>query len=337
MTLGCWRPVDFTWFSLAVGFFVSFCLHRFSSHLPLRLGRSLAFRCFQDLIRYGKTKRHSKRPDLLRVFDVPKRWFGHFYVVSVLWSGFLITLSLRAVLLEESLPKWLLKTVGFLTGGHVSNSKGNMDLNERDCLPWGFHLTVSPPPDVPPSVLLVQILLWVHGLRRLLECLFVSVFSNGVIHLVQYAFGLVYYIFLALTVLCVDVSSSQEALPLLSQVKWYHAVGTILFLWASWLQHHSLSLLARLRTGNSGTVETLAHRMPQGCWFDLVSCPHYFAELLIYASLAICVGGGSLTWWLVVLHVLFNQALAAQLCHEFYRSKFKAYPQQRKAFIPFVL
>lgn len=54
------------------------------------------------------------------------------------------------------------------------------------------------------STLLVQLLLWVHSLRRLLECLFVSVFSDGAMHLVQYVFGLGFYVVLGLTVLCSD-------------------------------------------------------------------------------------------------------------------------------------
>lgn len=87
----------------------------------------------------------------------------------------------------------------------------------------------------------------------------------------------------------------------------------------------------------SGAVETLAHRVPNGGWFELVSCPHYFAELLIYISLSLVLGGLSITWWLVVLYVFFNQALAAQLCHDLYRSKYESYPRHRKAFIPFVL
>ena len=54
------------------------------------------------------------------------------------------------------------------------------------------------------STLLVQLLFCIHSLRRLMECLFVSVFSDGKIHLVQYVFGLGYYLILGLTVLCSD-------------------------------------------------------------------------------------------------------------------------------------
>ena len=44
--------------------------------------------------------------------------------------------------------------------------------------------------------------LWIHSLRRLLECLCVSVYSQGVIHVAQYVFGVGYYIILGLTVIC---------------------------------------------------------------------------------------------------------------------------------------
>ncbi|XP_063057416.1 polyprenol reductase [Engraulis encrasicolus] len=310
--LGGLRVVDVTWFSLGFGFFLALCLHRFSRHAA-ELEKSPFIQLFQDLIRYGKTKTQIKRPDFLRSFDVPKRWFCHFYTVSIVWNGLLLVLLLQAVLLEEGLPKWLTDALAFLNGGQANSGT-----------------------DRPLSVLLVHILLWIHSLRRLLECLYVSVFSDGVIHIVQYAFGLSYYIFLGLTVLCLDIPVYDEGLSVLGQLQWCHAGGVVLFIWASWLQHHSLALLASLRTKNTGAVSAVGHHMPHGCWFELVSCPHYFAELLIYVSMALCLGGSSVTWWLVVLYVFFNQALAAQLCQEFYQSKFEDYPPQRKAFIPFV-
>lgn len=51
------------------------------------------------------------------------------------------------------------------------------------------------------SAFLVLVFLWVHSLRRLFECFYISVFSNAVIHVVQYCFGLVYYVLVGLTVL----------------------------------------------------------------------------------------------------------------------------------------
>ncbi|KAL1022595.1 hypothetical protein UPYG_G00029690 [Umbra pygmaea] len=271
-----------------------------------------------DLIRYGKTKGPLNREHWLHVFDIPKRWFWHFYAISIGWNGLLIVLSFRVIVWDQQYPSWLTDILGYLTGVPT--------------------VEVKRVPRV--STLVVQLLLLVHSLRRLLECHFVNVFSNGVIHVVQYLFGLGYYILLGLTVLCSDTLITEEGSSdsqLLSQLRWYHVTGAVFFSWASMLQHRSLVLLARLRTGGSGTVETLAHRVPRGGWFELVSCPHYFAELLIYTSLGIVSAHHGLTWGLVVLYVLFNQALAAQLCHEFYRTKFQSYPYHRKAFIPYLL
>ncbi|XP_066533563.1 polyprenol reductase [Hoplias malabaricus] len=303
------QVVDIVWILLASGFVAAFFLHKLPLTLPLYVQQ-----VFQDLIRYGKTKDNLRRPGIFQLFDVPKRWFWHFYAVSVLWNGILLFLHLRSVIFGEELPEFLTDILYFLTG----QSK-------------------VPGTELHHTVLLVQLLMWIHCLRRLLECLFVSVFSSGVIHVVQYAFGLSYYIILGLTVLCVDIQQPAHGASAGLQFSWYHIAGVLLFIWASLLQHRSLSLLASLRTNSSGKVETFAHRIPHGGWFELVSCPHYLAELLIYISLGVCCGCCSVTWWLVVLYVLFNQALAAQLCHEYYRSTFKSYPSNRKAFIPFLL
>ncbi|XP_005732348.1 polyprenal reductase [Pundamilia nyererei] len=305
--------INVVWSSLALCFLVAFCAHKVSRLLPGIFDTCPAYVLFQDLIRYGKTKQSLKRDDWLRVFDVPKRWFWHFYAVSVGWNGLLLVLYLSFIFQHQSYPLWLSDFLDILTGAHSSDSQ------------------------VPQlSTVLVQLLLWVHSLRRLLECLFVSVFSDGAMHLVQYMFGLGYYIMLGLTILCCD-RMEKERSSLLSQLDWLLVAGFLLFIWASWLQHQSMVLLARLRTGKSGTVETLTHRVPKGGWFELVSCPHYFAELLIYISLSFVFRGLSFTWWLVVLYVLFNQALAGQLCHDLYISKYKSYPRHRRAFIPFVL
>uniref|UniRef100_A0A3Q3C495 Polyprenal reductase n=1 Tax=Haplochromis burtoni TaxID=8153 RepID=A0A3Q3C495_HAPBU len=335
--------INVVWSSLALCFLVAFCAHKVSRLLPGIFDTCPAYVLFQDLIRYGKTKQSLKRDEWLRVFDVPKRWFWHFYAVSVGWNGLLLVLYLSFIFQHQSYPLWLSDFLDILTGAHSSDSQ------------------------VPQlSTVLVQLLLWVHSLRRLLECLFVSVFSDGAMHLVQYMFGLGYYIMLGLTILCCDrmekglswcfLCASMCTIPwficfvvlmlppfllerssLLSQLDWLLVAGFLLFIWASWLQHQSMVLLARLRTGKSGTVETLTHRVPKGGWFELVSCPHYFAELLIYISLSFVFRGLSFTWWLVVLYVLFNQALAGQLCHDLYISKYKSYPRHRRAFIPFVL
>ncbi|XP_034534120.1 polyprenol reductase [Notolabrus celidotus] len=308
-----WSVTDVVWSSLAFGFLLALSAHTVSQYLPGGREKSRFYVIFQDLIRYGKTKQHRKRDDWLRVFDVPKRWFWHFYAVSVGWNSFLLVLSLSLTFKHQSYPSWLTGLLDAMTGVPSSDIA------------------------VPQlTTLLVQLLLVLHSLRRLQECLFVSVFSDGAIHLAQYLFGLVYYVILGLTVLGSDRVGKGSG-PLLSQLEWFHVVGGVVFIMASLMQHQCLVHLAGLRKGKSGSVETLAHRVPEGGWFELVSCPHYFAELLLYVGLNLIYGGVSLTWWLVFLYVLFSHALEAQLSHEFYISKSESYPRSRKAFIPFVL
>uniref|UniRef100_A0A3B4ACG2 Polyprenal reductase n=1 Tax=Periophthalmus magnuspinnatus TaxID=409849 RepID=A0A3B4ACG2_9GOBI len=289
--------IDVLWAFLATCFIVACGLYKVSSHLPKKCQKLDGVVIFQDLIRYGKTKQNLKRDDWLRVFDVPKRWFWQFYAVSVCWSGSLLFFYLNSIFLHHPLPSWLT---------------------------WSSSVLIM-------TTLLLLLLLWLHSLRRLLECCFVSIFSDGVIHVVHYLFGLVYYIVLGLTALCSEHMSFFNEL-----LNWCHILGCALFILTSLLQHQSMVLLAKLRSGKSGNVETMVHKMPTGGGFELVSCPHYFAEVLIYTSLWVA-SGGLFTWGLVSLYVFFNQALAAQLCHDFYKCKFESYPRQRKAFIPFVL
>ncbi|ETE62774.1 putative polyprenol reductase, partial [Ophiophagus hannah] len=148
------------------------------------------------------------------------------------------------------------------------------------------------------SAFLVCFLVWVNSCRRLKECLHVSIYSGG-------------------------------TAPSLT-VRWFHVLGLGMYCWASVHQHRCHVILANLRKDKSGKVSSLDHSIPFGDWFELVSSPHYFAEFLIYTSMAVTFGFYNLTWWLVVAYVFFNQAVSAVLCHEYYLNKFKHYPKFRK-------
>ncbi|KAG8454415.1 hypothetical protein GDO86_000874 [Hymenochirus boettgeri] len=300
------------WLVLDVAFLAALLIH----FLISREKRcSVVGTLFNDLIRYGKTKTGLQRPYWLTHFDVPKRWFSHFYFVSLIWNGFLLWILLCSVLHTFSIPQWI-RTVIQCLGGDSQQIFG------REF-----------------STVLALALLWLHSLRRLLECVFVSVFSRGVIHLVQYCFGLGYYFVLGITVFShypLDRKTGLSLDDFLSQICWYHILGLLIYIWSSVHQFRCHSILADLRKNSSGEVAHLNHAVPSGHWFEKVSCPHYFAELLIYTSIAIVFGFSSITWWLVVIYVFCNQALAAILCHEFYHDKFDSYPVHRKAFIPYI-
>uniref|UniRef100_A0A8C4SKH5 Polyprenal reductase n=1 Tax=Erpetoichthys calabaricus TaxID=27687 RepID=A0A8C4SKH5_ERPCA len=295
MSFTCWAFIDFIWLFLALAFAFSLCILKLS-RANVNYSNSKILCIFEDLIRYGKTKNDLRRGAFLRGFSI-------FILFSVIWNSFLIRHHINAVFFGVPYPIWL---------SDLSNALTNF------CL----------------SVLLIHLLLWVHSIRRLYECLFISVFSDGVIHIVQYCFGLAYYILLGLTVISTSSISSTE--NRYAQIHFSHFLGITMFIWASVHQNRCLTILANLRKENNGKVINMHHSIPVGDWFSLISSPHYFAELLIYISLSLTLGGWNLTWWLVVLYVLFNQALAAALCQEFYHKKFDSYPNVSKVFLPAV-
>ncbi|XP_062991797.1 polyprenol reductase isoform X2 [Elgaria multicarinata webbii] len=244
------------WLILAACFLAALLALRLPQLKPPPGSASLSLAgIFQDLIRYGKTKTGcGQRSVRLQIFDVPKRWFTHFYVVSVTWNGFLLLLLILSLPASWSFPIWL-----------------------QDLL----------------SVL------------------------NGILYDLK------------------DSSANGKAYQL--TVCWYHVLGLLMFIWASLHQHRCHVILANLRKNKSGNVVHLNHSIPFGDWFEMVSGPHYLAELLIYISMAVTFGLNNFTWWLVVAYVVFSQALSAVLSHEYYLRNFKDYPKCRKAYIPFLL
>ncbi|XP_069868338.1 polyprenal reductase isoform X5 [Dipodomys merriami] len=95
-------PLRALWLALAAAFLLALLLQL----VPPGLFPGYAF--FQDLIRYGKTKLGGvPRPAACRAFDVPKRYFSHFYVIAVLWNGFLLWFLVQSLFLGVPFPNWL--------------------------------------------------------------------------------------------------------------------------------------------------------------------------------------------------------------------------------------
>ncbi|NWH68660.1 PORED reductase, partial [Geococcyx californianus] len=168
------------------------------------------------------------------------RWFTHFYVVSVLWNGFLLICLSQAKFLRKPLPSWIQQLHHALGRDSQSEDAGNKHF----------------------SAFLVLLLLWLHSCRRLAECLWTSVFSNGVIHIVQYCFGLAYYIAIGSTVLCQVPTNIRNGKELSVQISWYHIIGVVMYIWASLHQHKCLVILANLRKTKSGKMFHFCHFFP---------------------------------------------------------------------------
>ncbi|XP_031634805.1 polyprenol reductase-like [Contarinia nasturtii] len=104
-----------------------------------------------------------------------------------------------------------------------------------------------------------------------------------------------------------------------------------------WYQQLRANLmLANLRKNRSGDVITEKHLMPQGGFFDFVSSPHMFFEVLMYTALTVILIGNT-SWIWVFLWVIGNQIETAWLTHKWYLETFKNYPKNRRAIIPQIL
>ncbi|KAJ6707956.1 DFG10 PROTEIN [Salix viminalis] len=113
---------------------------------------------------------------------------------------------------------------------------------------------------------------------------------------------------------------------------WFQWIGAAIFLWGWIHQYRCHAILGSLRE-HVGKVDEYV--IPCGDWFEIVSSPHYLAEIVIYAGV-VFASGGDLTIWLLFGFVVSNLIFAAAETHKWYLQKFDNYPSNRVAIIPFV-
>ncbi|PSC71218.1 Polyprenol reductase 2 [Micractinium conductrix] len=244
-------------------------------------------------------------------WTVPQAWFAHFYALGAAWNA---------------VVAWALLRSGYLA---------------------------SLPAPTAASAALALALLQLHLTRRLVETVGLLHYPPGSrMHGIAYLFGMSYYFLVSLSVLPDSaypalaqllgdpgalLSGGRPAPPaarwVLAHVTSLQLAGAALFLAGNALQCHSHWLLARLaRRGRKG-----GYKIPRGGAFELVSCPHYLGEVVIYAGLALVAGGGRrVTAWLMLLWVLTNLSLAAGMTHQWYQQHFKTYPRRRAALLPWI-
>ncbi|KAG0474315.1 hypothetical protein HPP92_014001 [Vanilla planifolia] len=103
----------------------------------------------------------------------------------------------------------------------------------------------------------------------------------------------------------------REALKPLLNMGWCQWFGAVLFLWGWMHQLQCHAILGSLRKQRSADEYIL----PKGDWFEFVSCPHYLAEIIIYAGILLASGGLDLTVWLLFFFVVSNLVFAAAETH----------------------
>lgn len=288
---------------LCMSLMVNFCEH----YLPIVIVQTF---------RYGKFSYTGKK-SFINYFEVPKSWFRHFYVIATLYSFAILYVIFNVYVLQSPVPESIRILLDFA---------GSPDRIVS------VNLTTS---IVALSLLCIQI--W----RRLFETLYVSVFSDCKINAVHYVVGIIHYLG-ALTAILME--SPAFAAPsfkhrvsfAVEDITMNLVVGSVIFCWAWYHQFKTAIILANLRKDSTGSVVSYDHKLPIGGLFHRLSAPHMFCEMLMYLALNIILWGHS-TWPYVFLWVFCNQCETALLSHWWYKSKFKAYPKKRKAFLPFIL
>ena len=103
--------------------------------------------------------------------------------------------------------------------------------------------------------------------------------------------------------------------------------GTGIFIAGFIINRHADYTLAKLRKSD----ET-SYKIPYGGLYNLISCPNYFGEILIWTGWALAtwsLAGLSFALWTVA-----NLAPRAMSHHTWYHQQFPDYPAGRKALIP---
>lgn len=105
------------------------------------------------------------------------------------------------------------------------------------------------------------------------------------------------------------------------------SIGLVLFVTGMsinvWSDYHLIALRKQGETGYS---------IPRGGFFEYVSCPNHFGEILEWTGFAIL--SWSLPGLVFAIWTFANLAPRSLAHHQWYRSHFPDYPAARKAFIP---
>ena len=168
---------------------------------------------------------------------------------------------------------------------------------------------------------ILSILLLTHLSRRCWECKYVHRYSkHAKMHIAGYVLGVLHYTMLPMVVFyprlslsLIDESQSHpnqchvslddtSTLSWVTMKRWIKIkvwMGVILCIIGQKEQYQHHVILANLRNNNCNTSNDAArqqdtdtdttnhYQIPYGRWFHYISCPHYFAEMIIYLSFAI--------------------------------------------------
>ncbi|KAF3340377.1 polyprenol reductase 1 isoform X1 [Carex littledalei] len=284
-------------------------------------------------------------------FTVPQRFYLHFYVMAVILTTCLLIPTwfyayAEMTPLSSGLWSYSSITSHLVGGSHIfSFNKAHLPTLGQKYKVW--------------QTVFLLLLVEIQAVRRVHETLNVFHYSPSArMHILGYFTGLFFYAMVPISLASpciIDVVNflrgqiaefivkGRDRMPDLRidppglvgplfSLGWCQWVGAAVFFWGWFHQLRCHSILGSLRE-NKGAEEYI---VPYGDWFSYVSCPHYFAEIVIYAGILVASGGNDVTVWLLFIFVVANLSLAAAETHRWYKQKFEDYPRTRRAIIPFI-
>ncbi|KAG5438408.1 hypothetical protein PCANB_002897 [Pneumocystis canis] len=233
---------------------------------------------------YGKTLDLKNRQVFCRysILDqmVPKKWFTHFYIVSVISSCF-----------------WIIQI-------YICRF-----YNICTCIAYFSNDKVQPLYEVYLCVLFMSI----HGARRLYECIFIQRHSNSQMWIGHYFLGMTYYLFSGLAMWCEGGGNLQnpgnETLYSVNNVFRIIIVvfSVLIYVFSSWMQYLTHNDLSKLRS----EFNAPKYSLPTSGLFKYIICPHYTSEIGIYFSLVLATRGQNKTIFLIFIWVIVILTISA--------------------------
>ena len=188
-----------------------------------------------------------------------------------------------------------------------------------------YELLHASIPFVSNSKLQMLLLFLIQCIRRALECSLAS-FGQSKMHISGYLVGILHYLFIPIAILHVP---SQFCSPTRSFFAW------TVFLLASYIQMSAHESLRQLKLQQLSTGK---YSVPKDFPFFFICCPHYSAEISIYAAL-LSYHPSNTEMLLIFVWVVSNLSIVADEQLRWYRNKFREnkIPNPNwKRLIPFV-
>ncbi|CAK3883555.1 related to 3-oxo-5-alpha-steroid 4-dehydrogenase [Lecanosticta acicola] len=192
------------------------------------------------------------------------------------------------------------------------------------------------------QVTVVWAMMLVQGSRRLYECLLIARPSQSKMWFGHWLLGIAFYLATSIAIWIEGTASIQKQITSVKDVmitgpSIKSFVGIMLFMLASGFQHDCHAYLASLKDikkaeGNDSKSD---YRLPDHPAFNISVTPHYFAECLIYLSLAIAAApwGQWINWTMfcALTFVAVNLGVTAHGTKLWYEKRFGAAAVQGKA------